>query len=855
MTNSNSLLEIYCTRPSCDDRINYIPQDKITSSSQRYCSNCNMPLILLEHFLPLKLLVPDEKRVEHGCGFGRTFLAKDLRYPNKICVIKQLHPLQESALEKIESLFQQEAEVLKKLSHDQIPEALSFGLVTVPAYTQKKSDPLSKSQQKFFYLSQEFIEGKSLAEELEERGKFSEEEVIDFLLQILNILDYIHNKRILNHVGIIHRDIKPHNIIRRNSDKKFCLIDFGSVKQVVAGVPTKSSCILGTKDYAAPEQWAGKEVFYSSDLYSLAATCVCLLTYKKPEELRHGNKWVWKEYANLQNKRLEDILDLMLSPEPEVRPQSAQEVIQALPHPQSQIEPNSTEVIERRPKPDPPLHLKTIWVKYWFVPVVLLVVASIFGIFVWWLKRPLCIPDGNFSCGEKEQRLIPLESTEQESQDFNNGLEAFKLRNYSQAINDFEKHLIRYKNDPEARVYYNNAKAANSGKFVKIAVCLPITGDPNNKNYSDGIAEEILRGVALVQNNINSTPNQQNLIQGDKMLFIQLCDDDNNTQQARKVANIIVKDSSIKGVIGHYSSPTTLAAGEIYDGKIPAVSPMSTAVRDNNNFPLSKYVFRVSPDDSYSVKKLVDYIRHKNLNRVAILHDSQNEFTRSLSAQFRQQVKSQKIVYDCDIKDKTKILTCIQEARKQMPEVMLLAITNKVVEQNTHISNLFSNPGNTILIGSSSLYTGRLRTINLQNKLIMALQWHRGGENSELKERSFQLWETQNINVRTAMGYEAAQAMAQALRKIQDDITPQKLYQALKDLKATDEFPAKGAIVNVEFNEHGDRNVDATNEDKLMFIVTPQYNLTIKEDDFLPPDNTNLINARKVPVSLMHSTH
>lgn len=242
----------------------------------------------------------------------------------------------------------------------------------------------------------------------------------------------------------------------------------------------------------------------------------------------------------------------MLSPEPTVRPQSAQEAIKALAQEQKEQTQEATKII-------PPNGSKqnTVSAKYAFIPVVLCCVFCVVG-WLWWLNRPLCISDENFSCGEKEKRLIPLESTDQEkiqSQYFKNGLKAFKARNYFQAIDDLKEHLNRHKNDPEARIIYNNALAANSGKFVKIAVCLPIygqiDGEEHKRNPSDGIAEQILRGVAIVQENINSNATAQNLIQGDKMLFLQLCDDDDNKNKANIVANILVKDSSITGVIRH----------------------------------------------------------------------------------------------------------------------------------------------------------------------------------------------------------------------------------------------------------------------------------------------------------------
>lgn len=302
MVNSSPQVQVCCTRPSCQHPINIISEECLTPNSirQRFCGCCGMPLILSGRFLPLQLLIPDDQRG----GFGRTFLAQDLSFPHRpLRVIKQLYPrtpVSRSMLELIENKFQLEASILARFNHPQIPRAWAFFLVESPPDLQESMSVQGTGyKQNYFYLVQDYIEGQNLAQELEQDGQFSGKDILELLQQILPVLHYIHNLQIEHFQGVLHRDIKLTNIMRshqkNNDGKNLYLIDFGAVKQVVVtGVPSESSCVLGTPDYAPPEQIAGRAVSAASDLYSLAATCVCLLTNRSASELRSGDKWNWR---------------------------------------------------------------------------------------------------------------------------------------------------------------------------------------------------------------------------------------------------------------------------------------------------------------------------------------------------------------------------------------------------------------------------------------------------------------------------------------------------------------------------------------------------------------------------------
>lgn len=201
-------------------------------------------------------------------GFGQTFLAEDTDTPSRRkCVIKKLRPVaDEEDFKFVQERFQREAAILEKLGDncDQIPKLYAYFV-----------------ENQEFYLVQELIEGLTLKQTLQREGILDENTVSSLLWSLLNVLEYVHAQ------NIIHRDIKPDNVILRQRDNNPVLIDFGIVKEVlrvgVDGSPT-SSVMAGTPGYTALEQAAGRPV-YASDLYSLGATAIYLLTGKNPQQM------------------------------------------------------------------------------------------------------------------------------------------------------------------------------------------------------------------------------------------------------------------------------------------------------------------------------------------------------------------------------------------------------------------------------------------------------------------------------------------------------------------------------------------------------------------------------------------
>ncbi|MCY7276039.1 MAG: serine/threonine-protein kinase [Phormidesmis sp. CAN_BIN44] len=201
-----------------------------------------------------------------GAGaFGQTYLAQNLNLPDEpVCVVKQLKPqsTDPESVKAAKMLFDREAETLRRIGgHERIPQILDY---------------FEEDQE--FYLVQQYIEGKTLREELGGQPPWDESQAILFLQEMLQIVEFVHSQQ------IIHRDVKPENIIRRTSDQKLFLIDFGAVKQSCYDREQPSSTIIHSRGYSPPEQLAGIPK-PNSDIYALGMTCIEALTGAKPESL------------------------------------------------------------------------------------------------------------------------------------------------------------------------------------------------------------------------------------------------------------------------------------------------------------------------------------------------------------------------------------------------------------------------------------------------------------------------------------------------------------------------------------------------------------------------------------------
>ncbi|MEH1852351.1 MAG: serine/threonine-protein kinase [Nostoc sp.] len=256
-----------------------------------------------------------------GAGvFGQTYIAIDVDYPeNPKCVVKQIKVSSSESgyLEMLRLLFLTETQTLKLLgSHDQIPEFIAC---------------FEENEQ--FYLVQECIEGHALTAELPIDQFFgclwSESEVVEFLIDALGILEFVHSQ------GVIHCDIKPENLIRRTVDRKLVMIDFGSIQSIDFGIGAELPIYripVTSLGYIPPEQFIG-QTQPNSDIYALGMIAIQALTGLEPLQLKVDpctNEIFWRSPNTPVNDYLAAVLSQMIRYNYQDRFESAAEVLRVL---------------------------------------------------------------------------------------------------------------------------------------------------------------------------------------------------------------------------------------------------------------------------------------------------------------------------------------------------------------------------------------------------------------------------------------------------------------------------------------------------------------------------------------------
>ncbi|MBE9039520.1 serine/threonine protein kinase, partial [Oscillatoriales cyanobacterium LEGE 11467] len=174
---------------------------------------------------------------------------------------------------------------------------------------------------RYFFLVQELVVGKSLATLVENRWRADEAQVQDIAEQILHVLDYLHQQA----PPVIHRDIKPQNIIRDENGRVY-LVDFGAVQDVYRTTLIEGGTFVGTVGYMPPEQFRGEAVA-ASDLYGLGATVLFLLTHRSPTDLpKKRMKLDFRDRVHV-SPTFAQWLETMLEPAIEDRFESAPEAL------------------------------------------------------------------------------------------------------------------------------------------------------------------------------------------------------------------------------------------------------------------------------------------------------------------------------------------------------------------------------------------------------------------------------------------------------------------------------------------------------------------------------------------------
>jgi branched-chain amino acid transport system substrate-binding protein len=369
------------------------------------------------------------------------------------------------------------------------------------------------------------------------------------------------------------------------------------------------------------------------------------------------------------------------------------------------------------------------------------------------------------------------------------GQKAFADKNYPQAVANFKASLQKNPNDPEARIYLNNAKATNSKQTIKIAVSVPI-------NNNQPIAEEILRGVAEAQEEIN----REDGING-KPLQVVIANDGNDNTLAQETARMFVRDTTIFAVIGHNASNASTAAAPIYkDGKLVMISPTSFA----NQLRESSYVFRMVPQITFFAAQL-----SKGLGRaipspnVAICVDNVSPDQESFRNEFKYVVsayKGQHIDLGCNLADPNFSPSTLVESIKknQVNSLMMAPYVNNLPKAIEVFKTIREEKLPIKLFGSPTLYNDK--TIEWGGEAVEGLTLSVPYYPDSREKDSFRkLWKAELNTWRSPLAKDTTKAIATGLQQHlqQQQVSRQELDKLLRDPN----FKVNGVTGEFKFNK------------------------------------------------------
>ncbi|MEB3292635.1 MAG: bifunctional serine/threonine-protein kinase/ABC transporter substrate-binding protein [Synechococcales bacterium] len=760
----------YCINPHCQKRHN--------PDAAEICLGCGTPLKWNDRYHILQPLCT------HRSAVTELFTLQDIQEPQHPKILKTLT----SEDPKIQFLFQREQILLMSVQHEGIPKGYDIFSVQLP------------SDQRLHCLVMEEIPGDNLENWIKTNGAISEKRSIDWLKQIVKILDYIHQQQ------FFHRDIKPSNIMLK-PDGQLVLIDFGSTRAVTDTINgDRTRTVVLSFGYTAPEQIAGKAV-PQSDFYALGKTMMHLL-------MGHATSDRSFIPANPISPSYYKLLRDLTAELVKQRPLDTKTLLRRIRYVEQ-------EAARKRWK----------WLSIGFSAGLLcggLAMIPLMRQLNWeverdrWFSKAACDrqqKDG-ISCGEEAlindfvlkellgSRAIGVTDVKQE------GTAQVQQGQFQPAQQSFQQVIDQIK-DPESLIYLNNAKVENNIELhrnrFKIAIVSPISkGNAVHKSV------EILRGVAQAQDQA---------VRSGLGLQVVIVDDGNDIQKAREVARELVRRRDILAVIGHHASDMTRSALEIYDRTgLVVISPTSTS-EELTTYTLKKenIFFRTVPSDRVSATMMTAFLLKQGITRqVAVFYNPDKSYSRSLAGAFKETFQTfggevlpdeaGRFYLSCTG------MTCkrppfqVQEALRyvtQQSAQALVVIPDASESQsnafNDAIALIRGNNGQRWVLGGDSIASAS-EILELQNtdRLVLVSPW----EPSQFPDSALvQFWQSPDdiyppVAWRTYTTYNAAQAVITAFQKVPEARRNHPdIRHALRQELAALTFVAPGATGEIRFRE------------------------------------------------------
>jgi eukaryotic-like serine/threonine-protein kinase len=761
-------------------------------------------------------------------GFARTYTAIDLDIPDdRLFVVKEIRqPSAPQLLPEARNRFEIEVRALHRLGgHSQIPQLFD-----------------SFQENDKFYLIQEYIEGDTLREEFDQNTQWNETQVIDFLQDILPVIAFVHEH------NVIHRDITPSNLIRRDGDGRIVLIDFGAVKEISSLEITDSgqtiSRTIYTRGYAPAEQLVGNPQ-RCSDIYAVGIVAIEGLTGLHPPQnfiINSVQDDIFLHNANSARPLIQISDDLKAILNRMVRYNFTTERYQCvaalledlnsiatLQSPPVSLSQNLNvpESLSANQPGSQSLTPKQTWFSRSHFRRLLGMAGIMAGIAIALFlhnaltpKTCLLVQGDALSCGEESLLKSSNPRLKQ------NGINEFGKSNYREAFNFFKRSWSEEeRKDPETLIYMNNAfLKAKKADYHTIAVIIPVRTNEKGRAEID-LPKEILRGVAQAQTEVNlklfNTEIDRNLsgldfqenqdIKG-KGLQVIIADDANLKEEAIARANSLVKLTGVLGAIGHYTNQTTAHTVDIYNqNHLVLISPGSTTEEVTEK--RREFFFRTVPRTKVSVAVFTKYLSEKQgQTKLTGFYNSSSESTSTFWEEFRKQFRERggtiANITEFDLsKSDFDVKKAIQEVRQtgQIEKTTIVISPSHVPIAVKNAMALFqANQDRNWVVGTGGIYGQKTLEAASQlpsfEKFAAAVSWHPlNSPSPKFLEDTRKLWEG-NVSHRTALTYDAAKTLMQAIEKQQ-----QPSREGMQQIIANPDFKADGATGTIQFDTTGER--------------------------------------------------
>ncbi len=342
------------------------------------------------------------------------------------------------------------------------------------------------------------------------------------------------------------------------------------------------------------------------------------------------------------------------------------------------------------------------------------------------------------------------------------GIKAFKEKKFKEAIRLFEQAIDGDRNDPIPKIFLNNAKAQMQGNSLKLAAVTSV-------DYYETGAKEVLRGIADSQDEFNK--GQEKL--GDKARFMEIVivNDENEPAAARKVAQELVNDHSILGIMGHHASESTIAGQEIYEKeKIAVISPTSSS-----SLLKGKNFFRSVGGTKKAAKEHVNYIQKVlGIDNLVVFYKKGSTYSETLKNDFKDEfkIKGGKVSNEIDINlddfdIKKEVQKIINDDQSKLVLILSSVQTNSVA---IAIATVINENNKSLSLNKQIKMFGSLA---LPEKEIfeksgnamegMFLIYPCLPDKSEYLKKAEQTWLIKKISWRTIASYNTTQAFAKAI--------------------------------------------------------------------------------------------